>query len=570
VRLIVSRVCAAALLVAGACTPAPPPPAAVRFTVPIADDRILSSFAVSPNGERLVYSAEGATDGRRRLFVRSLLVDAASDQELPDTIGATTPFFSPDGSSVAYFSRGALWHRPVSGSGSPVRVTDAPSGSAGGTWSDAGWIVFAPLNTGLVAVRLSGGTTERLTELNAADDELEHGWPHMLPGGSIVFTVSQRGRDPHLEVLPLKGGRTRLRVPIIGQAQFVETGHLVYSFLGNLMAVRFDLDKHTIDGVPVAVAKGIQTSTGFGVIGRSGFAVSRTGTLVWLRAGADEGKSRLVRVERDGRVSPLAAPIDALQTPRLSPDGRRLAVAARSGVMTRDIRVLDSVRPDRVLRTFQGGDNQSPAWRDSRRLSFGSNREGLQKIYVVSVDQQRPPVPLFTADATAPRNPASWSSRLLALYEIEPGRGRNVLVYRIGESIAPVAATSANERSPSVSRDGKWIAYVSDASGRDEVYVARLDRSGDAMQVTKAGAAEPVWAREGLFYRESERVMLRALERDNLGEPQTLFEGHFERDPGSNLASYDVDPQGRFFIMLKSAVQPRELRVVRNWGTELP
>ncbi len=413
----------------------------MRFAVPIPDDRILSSFAVSPNGERLVYSAEGATDGHRRLFVRSLLGGAASDQELPDTIGATTPFFSPDGSSVAYFSRGALWHRPVSGSGSPVRVIDAPSGSAGGTWSEAGWIIFAPLNSGLVAVRLSGGTTERLTELNAADDELEHGWPHMLPGGSIVFTVSQRGRDPHLEVLPLKGERTRLRVPIIGQAQFVETGHLIYSFLGNLMAVRFDLDKHTTDGVPVAVAKGIQTSTGFGVLGRSGFAVSRTGTLVWLRAGAEEGKSRLVRVERDGRVSPLAAPIDALQTPRLSPDGRRLAVVARSGVMTREIRVLDAARPDRVVRTIQGGDNQSPAWRDSRRLSFGSNREGLQKIYVVSVDQQRPPVPLFTADATVARNPASWGERLLALYEIEPARGRNVLVYRIGESVAPVAAT---------------------------------------------------------------------------------------------------------------------------------
>ena len=85
---------------------------------------------------------------------------------------------------------------------------------------------------------------QRLTELNAADDELEHGWPHALPDGSIVFTVSQRGRDPHLEVLSPKGQRTRLRVPIIGQAQFVETGHLIYSFLGNLMAVRFDPDKH--------------------------------------------------------------------------------------------------------------------------------------------------------------------------------------------------------------------------------------------------------------------------------------------------------------------------------------
>jgi hypothetical protein len=231
--------------------------------------------------------------------------------------------------------------------------------------------------------------------------------------------------------------------------------------------------------------------------------------------------------------------------------------------------VLDAARPDRVTFAIRGGDNQSPAWMDSRRLAFGSNRDGLQKIYTVSVEGTRPPVPLFTADATFARNPAGWAPRLLALYEIEPARGRNVLVYRVGESITPVAATSANERSPSVSADGRWIAYVSDASGRDEVYVARLDRGDDAIQVTTGGATEPVWAREGLFYREGESIVLRVLEGRGLGEPRSLFEGHFERDPGSNLASYDVDPRGRFFIMLKSALQPRELRVVKYWGSEL-
>ena len=568
------------LVMTSACAQAPPPPPAIRFSVPISEGRVLGSFAVSPDGDRLAYSAESVPDGRRRLVVRSIASDTASDQELANTTGATAPFFSPDGSSVAYFSRGAIWRMSASG-GTPARVVDAPTGSAGGTWTTDGRIVFAPLDSGLMSVSAGGGMAVRVTELNAADDELEHGWPHALPDGPIVFTVSQRGRDSHLELLSPTGQRTRLRVPIIGQAQFVATGHLVYSFLGNLMAVRFNLDTLMTDGVPFAVAKGIQTSAGFGVLGRSGFAVSPTGTRVWLRAGSDEGKSRLVRVGRNGGVSMLAAPADVLQTPRLSPDGRRLAVVARSGVMTRDVRVLDAAQPERVILTIEGGDNQSPAWRDSRRLSFGSNRDGLQKIYVVSVDSTRPPAPLFTANPPSPlrgfgeasylaRNPASWAERLLALYEIEPARGRNVLVYRIGESIAPIAATGANERSPSVTRDGRWIAYVSDASGRDEVYVARLDRPGDAMPVSTTGATEPVWGREGLFYREGERVMLRAIEGATLGEPQTIVEGHFERDPGSNLASYDVDPQGRFFIMLKSASQPRALGVVRNWGTELP
>jgi len=419
-------------------------------------------------------------------------------------------------------------------------------------------------------VAASGGTASPLTSLAAAEGELEHGWPHALADGAIVFTVSQRGRDPRVEVLSPDGQRSRLRVPATGQAQFVETGHLVYGYLGNLMAVRFDAEERTISGAPVAIAKGIQTAIGFGVLGRTGFAVSRTGTLAWLRASPDDARSRLVRVERDGKVVPLSAPAHVFQTPRVSPDGRRLALVVRSGIMTREIRIADAAQPERVTMTIAGGDNQSPAWMDSRRLTFGSNRDGLQKIYTVAVDGARPPAPLFTADATAARNPASWSRppRLLALYEIEPARARDVLVYRVGESIVPVAATSANERSPAVSPDGRWIAYVADPSGRDEIYATRLDRAGDTLRLTDAGASEPVWTREGLFYREGERMMMRPLEKGAPGEPRLQFEGHFERDPGSNLAAYDIDPGGRF-IMLKSALKSRGLRIVRNWATEL-
>ena len=119
-----------------------------------------------------------------------------------------------------------------------------------------------------------------------------------------------------------------------------------------------------------------------------------------------------------------------------------------------------------------------------------------------------------------------------------------------------------------LSPDGKGIAYVSDASGRDEVYIKVLDGSNEPLQITNRGATEPVWTREGLFYREGDRMMLTVLQSGSPGALREIFEGFFERDPGANAAAYDVDTDGNF-IMLKSALMPRELRVVQNWGTEL-
>ncbi|HKY19957.1 MAG TPA: hypothetical protein VJM31_01955 [Vicinamibacterales bacterium] len=549
-----------------ACSKAPDPlPASVRFEAGIPADHTLHTFAVSRDGRWLAYAAESDSDRRRHIFVRSL-EETTQPRELLGTDGGRNPFFSPDGVSIAYFSRGGVWRVPAQGSVAPERIADAPIESAGGTWTDDGRIVFAPLgNQGLMEVPAAGGVAVAVTRLDAEEGEIDHGWPHALSGGRVLFTVSQRGRDPHLEVLSSDGQRTRLRVPVVGQSQFIDTGHLVYGYLGSLMTVRFDADAMAIRGAPTPVAQRLHTSAGYGQLGRAGFAVSRTGTLVWVRAGAEDASSELVRVARDGRYETLAAPAAVYQTPRLSPDGRRLAVVVRSGVMTREIRVLDATRPQRVLFTIRGGDNQSPAWMDSHRLTFGSNRDGLQKIYVAT-DDRTPSALRGIGGATVARNPAYWirSPQLLALYEIDAVRRRDALVYRAGGSVEPAAATGANERSPALSPDGKWIAYVSDASGRDEVFVAPLDKSLEPLQMTSSGAVEPVWTREGLFFREADRMMLVTLDS---GAKREVFEGHFERDPGANLPAYDVDRQGNF-IMLRSVAKPRALRVVRYWARE--
>ncbi len=553
--------------------PVQEPPQPVRSTAAIPVGLIPRAFAISPDGALVAYSAESESDQRLHLYVQP--VDTGAVRELAGTTGAHNPFFSPDAKWIGYFSRGSLWKAAVTPDvpdAARQRIAEATSETAGGTWGDDGRIVFAPLGgQGLMVVPSGGGTPVPLTTLGAREGELEHGWPHMLPEGNVLFTVSQRGRDPHLEVVSKTGVRTRLQVPAIGQSQFVASGHLVYSYLGNLLAVAFDPKTSQTRGVPVVIAKGIQGDMSFGNLGRSGFAVSRSGTLAWLRASSEDARSRVVRVDRTGRYAPLPIPPDVYQTPRISPDGRYLAIVVRPGVMTREIRIVDVRKPERPVSILAGGDNQSPAWMpDSRRLTFGSNRDGLQKIYVASI-ARGDPKPLFSIDVSAPRNPAAWlrTPPLLALYEIDPARRRDVMVYRVGKFVLPVAATLANERSPALSPDGAVVAYVSDDTGRDEIYVKSIDSAAQPVRVTTGGGTEPVWTQEGLFYRHDDQLLLAPWKDGAAQMAHELFEGPFERDPGANLPAYDIDPKRQFFIMLKSALVPRELRIVRRWGTEL-
>jgi Tol biopolymer transport system component len=556
-----------------------PPVEPKRFPLSVPVDRSLRTFAVSNDGRWLAYSAENAADQRLHLYLRRLdeggREGGESEREVAGSTGAHNPFFSPDGNAIAFFSRGSIWRIATAATvpaDGPQKIADAPSETAGATWTEDGRIIFAPLgNQGLAVVPEKGGLVTPLTVLSPGKGELEHGWPHVLPDGAVLFTVTERGHDPHLEVLSMRGERTRLPVPVVGQAQFVSSGHLVYSYFGDLFVIGFDAEKGQTRGVPIAVAKGVQTVLGFGNLGRAGFAVSRTGTLIWLPGTTEDVRSRLVRVDRTGRYTPLPAPAEIYQSPRLSPDGRHLAVVVRPGVMTRDIRVLDMLRPEHVVLTLEGGDNQSPSWMRDGRLTFGSNREGIQKIYVVGLTSRtREPKPLFSIGVAVPRVPTSWARNvpLLAFYEIDPMRRRDVMLYRVDESVTPVVATAANERSPVLSPDGRLIAYVSDESGRDEIYLQSVDGGSPATRLTVTGGIEPVWTREGLFYRSGDSVML-AVWKDGKATATEVLDGLFERDPGANVAAYDVDPAGHFLLMLKSASAPRQLRIVTNWGTEL-
>jgi hypothetical protein len=194
-------------VLAGCTSPPESLPSPVRFGAPIPDSKALGTFAISPDGRWLAYSAEVATDRSRRVFVRSLRAAGEQDREINGTLGGTNPFFSADGRALGFFARGGLWRVPIDSRTDPLRISEAPAGSAGATWTEDGRIVFAPLEGhGLMEVPAAGGGPPvPLTTLESKEGELEHGWPHALQGRALVFTVSQRGRDPHVEVLSPTG-----------------------------------------------------------------------------------------------------------------------------------------------------------------------------------------------------------------------------------------------------------------------------------------------------------------------------------------------------------------------------
>ena len=565
--------------------PAPEPWPIIRFDISAPADHEMLELALAPDGRGVAFVAYAASGGGRpQLFYRALHEPNAV--AVPGTDGARSPFFSPDGRSIAFFADDAL-RRVSLDDGAHAVVCDAPSGSAGGAWSADGTIIFAPLQgRGLLRVPADGGTPEPLTTPDLARQEMEHGWPTWLPDGTgILFTVARRDRDARLAIWSAEEDAWTHLLPANGRPRYAAAGQLVYVLNGELLAAPFDAETLETSGTPTTVLGGIGGSvTGFSGLGDARFDLSRTGTLVYLPPSPPDNV--LVWVDRTGRATPAAPePIaDRHRTPRLSPDETRLAVVTRTGLLGHELWLRTLSDGARARLTTGGSDNRSPAWMppDGRRLSFASNRLGPQNIFVVD-----PPADDDDADdndarrlfaSPRPQNPGAWSpdGRRLAYYEVTES-GRDVWVWSPDAEAVPVAATPSDERSPAWSPDGRWLAYVSNDAGMDmdmdmdEVYVQPYPPTGNRWRISTAGGREPVWSRDGrelFFRRDAEMLAAGVTVRDGALEVETptrLFERPFDLDPGGHLPNYDVASDGRF-LMLQRAERPRAVRVVLGWA----
>jgi serine/threonine-protein kinase len=534
--------------------------------------------AISPDGEWIVR----AMGPRRPLQIRRR--DALGFTTMAGSEGGAAPFFSPDGTRIGYFAENTLRAIPVAGGPSEV-IADSLAGLDAAFWGDDGYIYRSLLETGAPtigrALPKAGAPIEAVTVLDSAAGEFTHLLPERLPGGGkLLFHVELRDGRRMIAVGDVPSRRhTRLLEGI--RARFVPGGYLLYTTNdGRLWVAPFDPDTPALTGTAILVADRIPGT----VVGPTDFAISASGTLV--HAQADSGTQReLTWVSRDGSRRSLDSTWKGeFGRPAISPDGRRVAVAIRDGRTSQVWLRSVAGREPAVRFTTQHEINLDPAWTpDGRWLSYlvGSS------IASATGDVWRQP-----ADGGGRAEPVLRSERPISEHEWHrdgdvvvrtttgvQGAG-DVLRLRPGRDPAPIPmlASSRSEWTPSLSPDGRWLAYVSNVSGRDEVYVSPYaDPASARWVISTSGGYAPRWSPRGdeIFYVDmrSQLVAVRVATAPNFSvqESRTLFDASDFVQLALSRRTYDVTADSQQFLMVQRAggAKGGELVVVEHWVEEL-
>jgi serine/threonine-protein kinase len=543
-----------------------------RTMVPLPADEELAALnqvalALSPDGGRLAYVA--IRGDVQQIYLRSM--DSLDPSPLPGTEGAAAPFFSPDGRWIGFFADGKLKKISVNGDAAIV-LADAAT-PRGAVWGTGGTIVFAPLSAGvLYQVPDSGGEPKPLTRYERGENT--HRLPDFLPGARAVVFAAGTGTRLRIASYSFDSGEQRELIPSGTQPRYVPSGHLTYVQSGTLMAVPFDPDRLEVTGAAVPVVPDVlQTTPTAG----AQYTVSARGSLAYV-AGGQTSRRSLHWISRDGTARPLAAPPRAYQSPRISPDGGRIAVSVDAPEP--QVWIYDIARETLTRLTFDGTYNRSPIWSpDGKRLALISNRDAAQNTYWQLADGGGSVERLTTTtDITAPSS-FSPNGQDLALTVINPTTQRDIGILRVNDrQLQMFRRTNFNEASARFSPDGRWLAYSSDESGRREIYVQSYPGPGGRWQISTDGGTEPVWNPQGreLFYRNGDSlwsVLVVPEPNFSVSRPRVVFRGPYMMAPGNDSApDYDVSPGGQRFLMLKEEEvtgSVTQVIVVQNWLEEL-
>jgi serine/threonine-protein kinase len=542
----------------------------IRSVITLADHGPIGTGALSPDGRYVVYSGAARSGNGRSYYLQRL--DQLTPREIPGTERINrAPVFSPDGKWIAFIvGRRQLVKVPVDG-GTPVTLAAVPD-YGGLDWSTSGDIVVGAGidegQQGLFRINEAGGSLAPLTRVDTARKELSHQKPRVLADGKTVLLTIWYGSAAQAEigVTSLDDGKVA-PLGILGAAPLgVVDGRLVYlNADGVLMAVSFDQRARRTSGTPTMVMDGLRFQGGGGS-DHDEASMNNDGGLVYHRGNENR---RLVWVDRNGKVTPAVDGAREFVHVRLAPNGKQAALTIATGTK-RDIWTLDLTAGTLTPLTTTGT-SRNPMWSsDGRRILFGSTHSGRASLWWQAADGSGsaqlavvPPLNPWIADLSPDGKHVVYNAIATVNFDLE-----SVSLDSAHQGRTLSGSTTATEASGRFSPDGRWVAYVSDESGRSEVYVRPFGESGGGGRVliSVAGGRRPIWASSGkeLFYWEGNRLVSATLSfapQPSVVARTPLFAGRYDDD-------FDVAKDGRF-LMIESVTSGLELVVVPNWRTEL-
>ncbi len=571
------------------------PPAVARFTIIIPDDQtpansLHHALAISPDGTQIVYVANN------RLYRRSL--SQLEAQAMPGTEGVSDPVFSPDGQSVAFLSPDGMIKRIAITGGPALAIVAANvAGFFGGmSWTGDSIVWAAP---GVIArVSAGGGRPDTIATLKASENAEG---PEILPDGeTLLYTLATSGEPDRWEKAQLiaqriPSGERKVILQQATDARYVPTGHIVYGVGGSLFAVPIDVRTLEVKGRPAPVIEGVRRDAA-GATGVVHFAVSAGGSLVYLPGpvtGPLSAQLDIALTDRRGNVQRLNLPTGYYDAPRVSPDGKRIALGSTDG-KDAAVWVYDLDGKSAMRRLTLSGRDRYPIWSaDGLWIAFQSERDGPPSIYRQRADGSGTVERLTTADSGTSHVPDSWSPKNDGLlYSVTKGLDIGLWWYSLSDKKAAPFDNVRNGRgtmsAASFSPDGRWVAYTSSAAVENAVYVQPVPPTGARYQVSQAGenGHHPQWSHDGkeLFYiPQVGRFVTRSISTQSgvsFGNPVPVPRSFPVAAPATPR-TFDITADGKVVSVTavaaegsdqKLASQPangRQIMVVLNWFEEL-
>jgi eukaryotic-like serine/threonine-protein kinase len=551
---------------------------ATRFTIPLPEKSVtIGPPLISPDGRRLIFRLT-TEDGKEFLWMRPLAsLDA---RPLAGTESGTQPFWSPDSRSIAFFSGGKLKRLDLP-AGAPQTLCDAPS-NVSGTWGTSGWIVFSRgVTDGIYRVRATGGTPERVTQVDASHNELEHTWPVFLPDGRHFLYLARNAQPENsaIYVGSIDSKETKRLLQAHSSAEYAP-GYLLFARENTLVAQGFDISRLEMKGDAFPIAEQVPRNP---QNGRAMFSVSENGVLALRTGGLVQNE--LVWFDRTGKQLGEVTSPGSYSSPSFSADDKRVAVRRADQSNNSDIWLIDLERGVPTRFTTDLGLDNFPAWSpDGSLIAFISTRNGQTSIYQKSASGAGAEEALITS-AELKYNP-QWSpdGRFILYAQISATTNVDLLLLPLsGERKAqPFLQTSFIEAQGRFSPDGRWVAYISNETIQFEVYVQSFPASNGKVRISTGGGSQPQWRGDGreLYYYTPDRKLM-AVDVNGegstfkVGVPRPLFNirvvgaGIDQGFPGNGY--YAATRDGKRFLVTTSpeAGERQQINVILNWTADL-